>query len=44
MLTKTEMALKNLRKNHARANSQQRKTTHRHVKRPQKVRFRRVAL
>lgn len=44
MLTKTEMALKNLRKNHARANSQQSKTTQRHVKRPQNVMFRRVAL
>lgn len=43
MLTKTEMSLKNLRKNRSQANSQQSKMSQRHAERPQNVMFRRVA-
>lgn len=44
MLTKSELSLKSLRRNHAQANSQQSRMGQRHVERPQNVMFRRVAL
>lgn len=44
MLTKTEMLLKNIRKNRSQANPQQSKPAQRRTERPQNVMFRRVAL
>ena len=44
MLTKTEMSLKNIRKNRSQANPQQSKPPQRRTERLQNVMFRRVAL
>lgn len=44
MLTKTEMLLKNIRKNRSQANPQQSKPAQRRTERPQNVMFRRVTL
>ena len=44
MLTKTEMSLKNIRKNRSQANPQQSKPAQRRSERLQNVMFRRVAL